>query len=375
MWNVTGMNNWLQKKMLASQCAKNERVLVLVDGENFSAKNYSVFEDWLQKDVQNDCTTTSVRRVVVTNEHDHSWNSISNEYDLELSRVSPVIKGKNHVDIAIIIKAIEAAYTQVASDIYILSSDCDFCLAGDALRKMGVKSILVVSTASYTPGIKGHFDRVIDLFKLCPNDSQLRLFEDQLKDVDEILFGLLADPADKIKAVLDSMLKINCVNSWVNVSSLTGRLRCSYELLEKIDQKKAREELLKFFKDHSEKYELLEGENKKLTRVRCRSADGRSLCPPPSDALNRLGDERIYSHILKCIRRSQKSAAAGGTIDYSIGLIIDRLVQSLRSQFGLDIFEEKELKSALVKRLKNRPSIRIDSQRVFISDPQQKEVA
>lgn len=142
-----------------------------------------------------------------------------------------------------------------------------------------------------------------------------------------------------------------------------------------MDQKKAKEELLKFFKDHSEKYELSKGENKKLTRVRYRSADGRSLCPPPSDALNRLGDERIYSHILKCIRRSQKSAAAGGTIDYSIGLIIDRLVQSLMSTFGLDIFERKDLKSALVKRLKNRASIRIDSQRVFISDPQQKEVA
>ena len=363
------------KKMLASQRAKNERVLVLVDGENFSAKNYSAFEDWLGKDFQNDCTSTSVRKIVVTNEHDHSWNSISNEYDLELTRVSPVIKGKNHVDIAIIVKAIKAACTQVASDIYILSSDCDFCQAGDALREMGVKSTLVVSTASYNPGIKSHFDRVIDLFNLCPNDSQLRLFEDQLKDVDEILFGLLADPADKIKAVLDSMLKINCVNSWVNVNSLTGRLRCSYELLDKIDQKKAKDELLKFFKDHSEKYELLEGENKKLTRVRCRSADGRSLCPTPSDALNRLGDERIYSHILKCIRRSQKSAAAGGTIDYSIGLIIDRLVQSLMGRFGLDIFEGKELKSALVKRLKNRPSIRIDSQRVFISDPQQKEVA
>ena len=362
------------KKMLASQCAKNERVLVLVDGENFSAKNYSAFEDWLGKDFQNDCTSTSVRKIVVTNEHDHSWNSISNEYDLELTRVSPVIKGKNHVDIAIIIKAIKAACTQVASDIYILSSDCDFCQAGDALREMGVKSTLVVSTASYNPGIKIHFDRVIDLFKLCPNDSQLRLFEDQLKDVDEKLFGL-ADPADKIERVLDSRLEVNCVNSWVNVNSLTWELRHSFKLSNKIDQKKAKKELLRFFKAHPEKYELSEEENKKPTRVRCRSAVGRSFCPCPSDALNRLGDQKIHSHILKGIRRSQKLVTPEATIDYSIGLDIDPLVDSLMRQFGLDIFERKELKSALVKRLKNRPSIRIDSQRVFISDPQQKEVA
>ncbi|MCK9615786.1 MAG: NYN domain-containing protein [Candidatus Omnitrophica bacterium] len=115
---------------------KVDRIAVLIDGENSQARHLqSVMEsakrlgDITVKRLYADFTTPATA----------GWKQACIENDLEIRHQFALVKGKNTIDIEIVMDAMEIMYSRSAEAVCIVSSDSDFRGLTLRLKKSGIK--------------------------------------------------------------------------------------------------------------------------------------------------------------------------------------------------------------------------------------------
>ncbi len=127
------MREWRIKRacLLFSRIKLRRTTALLIDGDNIPPSAVPSILDELCQDRRPDVVRVFLGRSTT------QWQQIAEENGLELVIVSAPVPGKNSVDLAIAVDAMNLAHTKNVAEIILATSDSDFAYLAHKLRELG----------------------------------------------------------------------------------------------------------------------------------------------------------------------------------------------------------------------------------------------
>jgi len=141
---------------------EDNKIAILIDGENISQKDIDYIFTEIRKDGQ-----ILISRLYCGTDNLAKWKEACNEYSIKIVTQNNYVSGKNTTDSSLIIDAMDILYTRDVNTFYILSSDSDF--TGIIMRiKEGNKRVVGVGEKKTPKSIINACNKFIFIENLRP---------------------------------------------------------------------------------------------------------------------------------------------------------------------------------------------------------------
>lgn len=142
---------------------KDEKIVLLIDAENTSARYAKLIVDYLEE--RGDIICARIYGDFINNVSVKGWNSVAIEYEMEQKQQLTTSAGKNSSDIALVIDAMDLLYQKNINTLCIVTSDGDFTGLVKRIREDGIE-VIGIGKADASKRLEKVCDQYLDFDEL-----------------------------------------------------------------------------------------------------------------------------------------------------------------------------------------------------------------